>query len=734
VTASVDADVLAQAAAGVDALHATPRLSALVNETCAHALKPGEVGLAVRNDSSGVLWCLLAGDASTHTDLDALARAFVWPSYARARTPEAHLPRGDAFADAIHRRAAGGVIVLLSPLERTSACANAVDLMLDARGRRPLGASVAPRHIGRVLRDFEDAVVRGDAAVAHDLLHEAWSTGRLSVVNRSFLQTRELAAQRAWQEVLEHAIRHRLSDLDLPRPVEHDLVKAIYWAVLRDALDRGDVASALDAFRERVQPALGDIFRDHRFVPSAEGRKAWMVRWAAVGGAWPSAVRNEVIAAAATDEERAELNALAAHAQFSDSTSEAFARALLSVHEDAAAFALAQAGSDLPLGERAGVLLQAAVRLDDPSRLADAAQAVEAAGGPTQVAAPVALAERIANFPRPAVPVDSWATWLGAIYEDPDWSDAIKIADDQGEAWTESLANDHDSLVEIAAMVEALAGETALRMVLPRLVRAVIPTGPERLETLRSRRRILQGLAYAISEDPASGIADLDALADILAALLEGGLAPEEFSLICDEIETVWRRAGGAPRLARWIVDVLTILTDYPCPNASRRAELIGALLAPLLTDAGRSNPLIPREAWLEIDDLLEGNELKDIVPESIRQRTGSVDDDIRTEFAHLANRNVLIHTLVPAVAERAAAYLQTLVPSVKIITDESHVGGTQLREHARNADYIVIASRASKHAATEFIREEASSSVSWASGKGWSSIVDALRSKPSLA
>ena len=146
--------------------------------------------------------------------------------------------------------------------------------------------------------------------------------------------------------------------------------------------------------------------------------------------------------------------------------------------------------------------MQAAVRLDDPTRLADAAQAVDAAGGPKEVAAPAALAARIASYPRPAVPVDSWATWLNAIYEDPEWNNAIKVADDQGEAWTELLAHDQDSLVEQAAIVEALAGENALRMVLPRLVRAVIPTGPQRLETVRSRGRILQGLAYAISEDP----------------------------------------------------------------------------------------------------------------------------------------------------------------------------------------------------------------------------------------
>ena len=196
------------------------------------------------------------------------------------------------------------------------------------------------------------------------------------------------------------------------------------------------------------------------------------------------------------------------------------------------------------------------------------------------------------------------------------------------------------------------------------------------------------------------------------------GLAPGQRGAATCAVDR--RHAHGPDRLS---------LPKHFAPRTANRT-----LLAPLLTDAGRSNPLIPREAWLEIDDLLEGNELKDLVPASVRERAERVDDDTRTEFVHLTNRNVLIHTLVPAVAERAAAYLHTLVPSARVIPDESHVGSAQLREHARNADYIVIASRASKHAATESIREEASNPISWASGKGWSSIIDALRNNPSLA
>jgi hypothetical protein len=50
------------------------------------------------------------------------------------------------------------------------------------------------------------------------------------------------------------------------------------------------------------------------------------------------------------------------------------------------------------------------------------------------------------------------------------------------------------------------------------------------------------------------------------------------------------------------------------------------------------------------------------------------------------------------------------------------------LRDQVRGADVIVVAARAAKHAATDFIRQEASAPIVWASGKGWSSLVEALR------
>ena len=190
---------------------------------------------------------------------------------------------------------------------------------------------------------------------------------------------------------------------------------------------------------------------------------------------------------------------------------------------------------------------------------------------------------------------------------------------------------------------------------------------------------------------------------------------------------------GGAPRLARWVVDVIRILVGYPCPDDSRRVELLGSLIAPLVSDASRSHPLVPREVWLEITELLESTGLHELVPVAVRDRVQEIDDDVRDEFSYLAGETVLIHTLVPGAAERAADYLRSIVPTVRVWLDDSHVGGDQLRDRSQQAQHIVVASRACKHAASDYIRAHAGVEIRWASGKGWSSLVDALRGEPAL-
>jgi len=137
-------------------------------------------------------------------------------------------------------------------------------------------------------------------------------------------------------------------------------------------------------------------------------------------------------------------------------------------------------------------------------------------------------------------------------------------------------------------------------------------------------------------------------------------------------------------------------------------------------------------EVWLEIKELLEDSGLTELVPPGILEDDSVVDDEAG-DFVHLNNRHILLYTLVPRAAERAADFIKHVAPSSQIVTDESHAGNAQLREKVHRADFVVIASRAAKHAATDFIRQESSAHIAWSAGKGWSSLVEALRANPTL-
>lgn len=728
------ADVLHREALEAADATRSPELAQLVATSIARCpLGPADVGVAVSATEEGILYLLLASTPETLADIDALARAFVWPSYARARKPAAHLKEGSSFNAAVTEISPAGQVALLAPGAAHEASTRAIQLMLDMRSNRPEGTVSAPRQIGRILRDFEDAVAREDPSVALHLLTEAEATGRLSLTNVGLLQLRVLVASRRWEDALTHVERHRLAVQDLPRAVEHDIIRAAHHRWLEDRVGAGDTAGAIAIYREEVAPQVGDVFRDPRCAASAEARSAWMVRYAASGTAWPDATRAEIMALARPTELEW-LGQVAKQAQFVANSSDGLARTLLESREHAAAFAAGEADLAMTVDERAAVLSQAAVPLGDPVRLAVASRAIADVASGTAIDAPPAVVERVSRTELPAVEVHDWASWLRAVFDNPKWSDALQALDAGVEGWSEALQDVVSPPSDLPDLIEALSGEDAFRLAVPRLTRALVPTGPDRGERIRTRSRALEALSYSISRDGASGLADLEAIADIAEALLEAGLDGGGYETLCGQIETTWARVA-APRLSRWLVDVLRILSGSPCPDEERRRETIGALISALASDLARSVPLTPPEVWAEISEVIEGSGLEDLIPASVLTGASPDSTALAVEaFVHLAGTTILLHTLVPKAAERASAYIREFVPSVTVLTDGSHDGSPQLRDRVRAATTTVIASRAAKHAATDFIRQNLSGELLWASGKGWSSLVDALRESPLLA
>ena len=390
----------------------SPDLAQFVMQTTPRVpLGATEVGVAVTAaEHGGVLFLLLASTSEALADIDELARAFVWPSYARARRSTAHLSAETPLGAAVDAIAPAGAVALLASTEGHRASLSAIKLMLEVRANRPDGTVAAPRQIGRILRDFEDAVAREDPSSASRFLAEAEATGRLNLTNVGLLQLRILVTSRRWKDALDHTERHRLVVQELPRAVEHDIVRAAYHHLLETPLSAGGLDAAIAAFRDEVAPRLSDVFRDPRCAATPEARSAWMLRYAASDREWPDAARAEIIEAA-QPAELEWLEAIASRCRFVANSRDGLARTLLSAREHAAAFSAGEADTTMPLNDRAAVLAQAAVPLKDPLRLAVASRAISAAGS-AAVDAPSAVVDLVGRTDVPTVAVHDWPTWL----------------------------------------------------------------------------------------------------------------------------------------------------------------------------------------------------------------------------------------------------------------------------------------------------------------------------------
>ena len=685
----------------------------------ADAIAEGEFGIGLCPVQAGLITVFIGGSPRDARSLANLIEAFVGPSYARNRPPESEVLADEPFGQAILELAGDCPLqVLHVPRSREEAYLQSLRRLLDLHGRTPPLAAHIVRPLAAILRDFEGAVARCDVAEAIALRDQAWSTGRLSLTNRSFLDAQVKAAEGDFAGLLDHVEKLRLVDMHLPGPVQHTVIDAVARELL-PPVGEGDREVLVKTFRENVAPRFGPAFRDHRVAASPAARWAWLAHYLSVEPIATSALTELVLKA--DDEEREQLVSVMGDFQEKSPDSEEVRR-LAEGGEYAAVFATARAGNDLPVEFRAEALTRSAAALDDPVREAQAQEIVAplpSGGGPSGAGAGETQFIR-----SPFANVDDWGSWLRSLYEYPEAEDAIKVLRNGSASWTESLGKSRSGLDGWAEYVEVLAGEIAFRRALPLLVQGVLPEGPDSEQLAVDRKDLLLSLTYAIAEDAESGTAGLEALGDLAGVLLATGLGVDDYSAVIGRCETVFIQVSAPPRLASWVLDLVRTVLNEPAPSDASRDEAVRNLVALLLQDAQRSRPLIAREVWIELAEMLEtADGLKDALP-AVRGASlaGNEDDD----FGALSGKTVLLYTLVEAAGERARLYLESAT-DVRVLVDSSHVGGSRLKEIAARADLVVVASRAAKHAAFETIRPAAGDRLAYARGKGWSSLVSAV-------
>lgn len=213
-------------------------------------------------------------------------------------------------------------------------------------------------------------------------------------------------------------------------------------------------------------------------------------------------------------------------------------------------------------------------------------------------------------------------------------------------------------------------------------------------------------------------LSGLVALADIFLRSAPG--ASDYKSLLDDLVGESSRWVG--PGRATVVLDLADLLVRAACPDEAARLRLALALLGPLCAQDGRLEP--------------EQAEFARQLSDELQATLNWPDRDVVSSDESLPGlpaMQVLLYSLDEGVLERTRSLLGDVVPNADVRVSHDKVGSPSLKQQARGADVIVMATRCAKHAATGFIRKHAPGTalVTEADGSGSASLlraaVDAL-------
>ena len=212
-------------------------------------------------ENGRVQWYILCSSARFARIARDEFRAFLGPSYSDFEGQPSLMDDHDAVEAAVLARCGENAFRLeISNPTLFETARNRLLLLIRLRNERPRRHASLVRPSGRILRDFEYALLGRDGNAASECIRELDASGRLTTANLLFLRIRRFAALDNWSEIL--ALPELNSILLLPRPrrVTEDLVRAVYAGELRQFEEGSRAEEAVATFRSGVLPRYAELY------------------------------------------------------------------------------------------------------------------------------------------------------------------------------------------------------------------------------------------------------------------------------------------------------------------------------------------------------------------------------------------------------------------------------------------------------------------------------------------
>jgi hypothetical protein len=656
------------------------------------SLLPARIGPVTR-------WYGVAPDSRQERILREELRAWLGPPISDILTVST--PRDDMDRRAQTAFAGWGLLVAdVDELWQEAAREN-VTRLLDVWAMTPERATVAPRPVGRVLRQFYEAVLGGVREDAESALTELRARALINATNLRFLRVQMLSELDAPQALRDDDQLQGITLLARPPGVTERLASAAEALIVQPAVDAGDPPEAIGRELERVWPGL--VAERHQVTTLASAhclalaeivalrpRRPLLSEIAetflsdplleAIARDWGAPVEPSVIVSAVEHYHRGEYDVAVKVAE-----ADPISRSSVSV-------ALA-AAVNLSTGEAAARAIALFESLPPGDQQALRQNAVESG-----------FLDRLEALTSESRIPSGWLDWLRG-----DWSDRPDLLVDWAHGWPSPTVGHDQQHGELA--IELLAGLNDHR-------RGRIRNGLPVFVTALLEDELSAGLVpvavtvfdIVLSSEP--GRLERQAALSLLDEILYVGSALNEYVEILNALDAQLTYLG--PRDAAWLIQVVDLLTLHSSPDAARRESSVSL---------ARSTAL----AWRDRLDRVDAQLLDRIYPDAGFADSPSVEEAQAPDESRPAT--VGIYSLLESATRQAAVWIRVRWPDVVVRTSSDHVNSDALGALARGVDVLLVQTSHAKHAATQAIEAAVPdrSRLLLVNGRGASAIVRAL-------
>lgn len=673
-----------------------------------------------------IAWYAMASGDRQYLQLIDEIKSFIGPAYSDFTGVLSNLECADEHEIALKERFGNHVFKFVPGRdEDIEEIEKALALYHSLLSRRPDLPDRTQRPFREIRRDFDYALIAGNAGRATELLEELCETGRINAELRKFLEIRFLSGLGRQDELANNqALITSVMDLSLPPQTIADIVEALYERHILP-IENSDPVSIRDVFNKSIAKRFGAVFKERKGIRVPKVLRSFLLyesvqseynssRCESIISAFPDVVEGKRLAdlwlshfiTPSDPVEVINLQGQVRQAIYDEEYLVAIDLCFQDLSSPWVFSALLRCAAELESEEITKRVLEtlAEDRIQllndkDKKRLTQLQESLSA--------------ESIEALP------SNWVDWAEWVSSEQYKANPIMVLQECVLRWDiDTYLRDPSQCERLAQIIGNSSNkqEEVFKSAFPHIIDFFIEkqTRPD-----KKFAELYASLIKVIAWGGATSTDELEIASLLVQSLLDCGM---NSSVYCDCLEDLIEIVNANNSIIHldWALNLAETLIIYPSQDNELRLRFFITV-----TNVARSVLRRMTGAQRGILRILAKDygctKLLDFLSKEDKEE---IADDINIKFSG----SIGIYSLTEGAAKRAKGFLESILPSARVEINGDSVATDKLTALARNADLFVFAWKSSKHQAFYCVKEaRKGQDIILPAGKGTASIVKSV-------